>query len=235
VNAVSDRQLRRYVEDLLHGRRPRPFRPNDDEAAEIRAAITLRAGGAGSGEPSQEFVTGLRDRLAAELAESGGTTTPVTTIRTATRRRAIQLAAAAATAGVAAGAALDRVLAGAAEAAPAVQAQQTLRPDAGTWRTVAASADLGDGAVRAVDLGTVSAFVERSEAGLRAVSGICTHLGCHLALNAPARELTCPCHNAAFALDGRLVRYELRTPPPALPELAVREVEGSVQIFAPTE
>jgi cytochrome b6-f complex iron-sulfur subunit len=194
VNAVSDRQLRRYVEDLLHGRRPRPFRPNDDEAAEIRAAITLRAGGAGSGEPSQEFVTGLRDRLAAELAESGGTTTPVTTIRTATRRRAIQLAAAAATAGVAAGAALDRVLAGAAEAAPAVQAQQTLRPDAGTWRTVAASADLGDGAVRA-----------------------------------------CPCHNAAFALDGRLVRYELRTPPPALPELAVREVEGSVQIFAPTE
>lgn len=35
--------LRRYVDDLLRGRRPKPYRPDDFEAAQIRAAIDLRA------------------------------------------------------------------------------------------------------------------------------------------------------------------------------------------------
>jgi nitrite reductase/ring-hydroxylating ferredoxin subunit len=98
---------------------------------------------------------------------------------------------------------------------------------------VAATADLADGAVRAFDLGTVNGFVERTGGRLRAVSGVCTHLGCRLALDGPARELTCPCHNAAFAVTGELIRHQLKTPPPALPRLAVREIDGAVQIFAP--
>jgi nitrite reductase/ring-hydroxylating ferredoxin subunit len=108
-----------------------------------------------------------------------------------------------------------------------------LSPNAGTWYTVAATAELTDGAVRAFDLGTVNGFVERTGGRLRAVSGVCTHLGCRLALDGPARELTCPCHNAAFALTGELVRHQLKTPPPALPRMAVREIDGAVQIFAP--
>jgi nitrite reductase/ring-hydroxylating ferredoxin subunit len=98
---------------------------------------------------------------------------------------------------------------------------------------VAAVADLPEGAVRGFDVGTVTGFVERTADGLRAVSGTCTHLGCRLALDSASRQLLCPCHNAAFAVTGELVRHQLTTPPPPLPLIAVREAEGAVQIFAP--
>ena len=230
---MNTRRLRRYVDDLLGGRRPRPFRADDDEAADIRTAIALRAARPGSGAPSEEFVTGLHRRLAAEFVTDTGAD-PAVQRRGATRRRVVQLtsatAAAAAAAGVAGGVALDRALTG----APTVVAGgATLSPNTGTWRTVAATADLTDGAVCAFDLGSVNGFVERTGGRLRAVSGVCTHLGCRLMLDGPARELTCPCHNAAFALTGKLVRHQLKTPPPALPRLPVREIDGAVQIFAP--
>lgn len=40
---MNARGLRRYVDDLLRGRRPRPFLPDDFEAAQLRTAIELRA------------------------------------------------------------------------------------------------------------------------------------------------------------------------------------------------
>ena len=235
---MTTRRLRRYVEDLLRGRRPRPFPADDDEAATVRAAIALRAARPGSGAPREEFVTGLHRRLTAEFAStveasSAGEARPSPVVAPLTRRRVIQVASAAAAAtavGAAGGAALDHALTG--QAAP-VAGGTTLSPDTGTWHTVATTADLADDAVRAFDLGTVNGFVERVGGRLRAVSGVCTHLGCHLALDGPRRELTCPCHNAAFALTGELVRHQLKTPPPALPRLAVREIDGAVQIFAP--
>lgn len=52
---------------------------------------------------------------------------------------------------------------------------------------------------------------------------VCTHFGCEVAWN-PDRELyVCPCHEGAFAPDGRVVAGP---PPRPLPELPVR-VEGS--------
>ncbi len=228
---MNTRRLRRYVDDLLAGRRPRGFRPDDDEAADVRTAITLRAARPGSGAPSEEFVTGLRRRLAGEFAADGGAD-PSVPRRGPSRRRVVQLtsAAAAAAAGVAGGVALDRALTG---VPTAVAGGATLSPNTGTWHTVVASADLADGDVRAFDLGSVNGFVERTGGRLRAVSAVCTHLGCRLVLDGPARELTCPCHTAAFALTGQLVRHQLKTPPPALPRLAVREIDGAVQIYAP--
>src|SRR5206468_7728251 len=116
--------------------------------------------------------------LAAELAEDGEPATA-----RPTRRRAVQVASVAA-AGVAVGAAggvaLERLVVDAAVGVAA--AEPTLHPNTGSWHTVAAAADLTDGSVRAFDVGTVNGFVERSGAELRAVSGICTHLGCRLAL-----------------------------------------------------
>lgn len=227
---MSTRGVRRYVEDLLHGRRPRGFRPDAEEAADVRTAIALRAAREGSGAPREEFVTGLHRRLAEELASDGGQPVP----GGPSRRQAVRVASVAA-AGVAVGAAggvvVERLVADA--AVDAVIAQPTLHPNAGGWHTVAAAADLVDGSVKAFDVGTVTGFVERSGAELRAVSGVCTHLGCRLALDAPSRELVCPCHNATFAVTGELVRHQLSTPPPPLPLIAVREVEGAVQIFAP--
>jgi cytochrome b6-f complex iron-sulfur subunit len=40
---MNARGLRRYIDDLLDGRRPRPFDADGFEAAQIRTAIQLRA------------------------------------------------------------------------------------------------------------------------------------------------------------------------------------------------
>ena len=36
---MNARGLRHYIDDLLRGRRPKPFAPDDFEAAQIRTAI----------------------------------------------------------------------------------------------------------------------------------------------------------------------------------------------------
>ena len=60
---MTGRALRRYVEDLLHGRRPRRFRADDADPGELRAAITLRAARPGDDAPAEEFVSALRGGL----------------------------------------------------------------------------------------------------------------------------------------------------------------------------
>jgi nitrite reductase/ring-hydroxylating ferredoxin subunit len=223
---------RRFIADLLRGRRPRSFRADDADAAQLRAAITLRSAQPGSAAPREEFVTDLHRRLAAEL--TGQPTDPAQTQPkqpvNRTRRRLVQATSLAAAA-AAVGAVVDHTvtrpsLAGSGEA-------QTLTPTTGQWRTVSASADLTEGAVQAFDLGSVIGFVERTGGRLRAVSGVCTHLGCRLALDAPARRLDCPCHRTSFALNGELLTHQLPVAPPALPHLQVREADGAVQIYAP--
>jgi cytochrome b6-f complex iron-sulfur subunit len=118
--------------------------------------------------------------------------------------------------------------------APAETARdQVLTPNTGQWRTVSASADLAEGGVQGFDLGSVIGFVARTGGQLRAVSGVCTHLGCRLALDAAARQLNCPCHTTSFAVSGELLRHQLPMAPRPLPQLQVREIHGDVQIYAP--
>jgi nitrite reductase/ring-hydroxylating ferredoxin subunit len=216
--------VRRFVADLLAGRRPRPFPAEPDDEPELRAAIMLRAADADG--PSEEFVTGLHERLAQEMVgEPAGS-----------RRRFVRTASVAAAAAAAVGVGAGDLL-GRSTAAPATgqvtQAEPTLQPDVGQWRVVAASGELPDGSVRAFDLGSVNGFVARSNGALRAVSGVCTHLGCRLALDAPARQLRCPCHPASFALTGEVLHHKLPISLSPLPLLPVRERDGAVEVFAP--
>ena len=211
----------RYVEDLLAGRKPRPFKASEDEAAEVRAAILLRSE-QDSGEPSEEFVAALRDRLADELAEQPAPST-------GGRRRFVKITTAAAAA-AAAGAVIDHALITQTAAAPE---KQNLVPDNGEWRAVVASTDLPDGSVRPFDLGAVTGFLRRSGGEVSAVSAICTHLGCRLRLDAPERKLNCPCHRTSFNVDGSLAEHELPVAPAPLPSLLVRESGGHVEVFVP--
>src|SRR5271163_941405 len=104
---MNARGLRRYVDDLLRGRRPKPFRPDDFEAAQIRTAIDLQAARLGSDAPREEFLTDLRQRLA---AQASGTSQPVGKPG-ATRRHVIVGTSAAAAAAVAA-VSIDRTVIG---------------------------------------------------------------------------------------------------------------------------
>ena len=222
---MSGRTVRRFVEGLLRGQPTARARPDDFEARQMRTAIELRAARIGGDAPREEFVTDLRRRLsgAADDAPSG-------------TRRQVVLGTSIAAASAAAGIVVDRtLLRGAGTPTPAAPAQGVVEPNTGAWRPVGTSADVADGGTLAFDLGTVRGFVHRVDIGLEAVSGICTHQGCRLWLDAPENRLRCPCHATSFSLAGYAITHQMPIAPPPLPRLQVREVDGVIEIFAPTE
>lgn len=229
------RQVQRWVEALLRQRRPRAFAPSDEEAELLRTTVELRAAAPGAAEPRPAFVAALRERLAAERAgpatTPGGQGRPDARAAPVTRRRLFTAAAAAASATTAV--AVDRVLLGRGGTAGQAPAETVLEPVTAVWLTVLRSADLPDGGVRTFDAGAVVGFVQRDGGRLAAVSGVCTHQGCRLALDAPVRRLECPCHDTVFALDGRPLRHQLPTAPRPLPSVAAREVDGAIQVLVP--
>jgi cytochrome b6-f complex iron-sulfur subunit len=228
----------RYVRDLLRGRKPKPFPADAEAAAELRAAITLAAAQPGADTPREEFVHDLHRRLAEQMGTpTAAPTAPAATgnvvpLRLGPTRRRVLVAGGIAAGAAAIGAVGDHLISS--DGPQDTEAAGTLAPNVGTWRMVANSTDLDVGGVRHFDAGSVIGFVSRDAAGLRAVSGICTHQGCRLNLDADGRQLDCPCHNTSFAVDGTLVRHQLPKPPAALPQVQVRERDGQVEVYVPT-
>ena len=104
---MTGRALRRYVEDLLHGRRPRGFAATDDDVATLQAAITLQAARPGADAPRAEFVDALQQRLAAEFEDAPPLRTAAWGIG---RRGLLAGGAAVAAASAAIGVVIDRTL-----------------------------------------------------------------------------------------------------------------------------
>lgn len=48
-------------------------------------------------------------------------------------------------------------------------------------------------------------FVMRLSSGFRALSSVCTHLGCITRYQADTRQIACPCHGSRFNLDGEVL------------------------------
>jgi cytochrome b6-f complex iron-sulfur subunit len=67
------------------------------------------------------------------------------------------------------------------------------------------------GIPEAIAVGTVlentehRAFVIRQAEGFRALSSVCTHLGCITRYQPDRGQIACPCHGSRFALDGEVV------------------------------
>src|SRR5947209_2449941 len=199
---MNARGLRRYVDDLLRGRRPKPFAPDDFEAAQIRTAIELRATRQDGDAPRQEFLTDLHRRLAEQM--TGTPPAPAPTPNT-TRRQVIVGTSAAAVAAAAA-VSIDRAVMGGPAAGPASEiAAGHLTPNDGSWQRVAASSDVPDGVMHPFDLGSITGFVRRVDGKPEAVSGVCTHQGCRLWFDAPDDTLRCPCHTTSFSPTGQVL------------------------------
>jgi nitrite reductase/ring-hydroxylating ferredoxin subunit len=226
---VSDRTVRRFVDRLLRGQATERARPDAFEAEQMKTAIELRAARLGSDAPREEFVTDLHRRLASEMAEAQPPSS-----RWAPRRRQVVIGTSVAAASAAAGLVVGRNLLAPTETRQATP-QGELEPNAGTWRPVGASVDLPEGGALAFDLGSINGFVHRTDAKLQAVSGVCTHQGCKLWLDAPESRLRCPCHSTSFSLAGTTVTHQLPIAPPPLPKLQVREINGVIEVFAPTK
>jgi Rieske Fe-S protein len=224
---MNTRSLRRYIGDLLRGRRPKPFRPDDFEAAQIRTAIDLQAARQGSDAPDDDFLADLHRRLA---AQQDGTLRPTPTSN-ATRRNVIVGTSAAAAAAVAA-VSIDRALIDGTQVADGGGSRE-LTPNGGRWMRVAASADVTDGVMRPFDVGSVIGFVRRVNGKPEAVSGVCTHQGCRLWFDAPDDRLRCPCHSTSFAPAGQVLTHQLPIAPKPLPTLMIREQGGAIEVFVP--
>ena len=54
-------------------------------------------------------------------------------------------------------------------------------------------------------------------------------------LTRPSSRLRCPCHSTSFSLEGTTVTHQLPIAPPPLPKFQVREINGVIEVFAPTE
>jgi nitrite reductase/ring-hydroxylating ferredoxin subunit len=236
---MNARSLRRYIDDLLGGRRPRPFPPDDFEAAQIRTAIELRAARrdvAADDVPRPEFLADLQRRLAEQQADpkapqQAAAHQPDRSKSNATRRQVVVGTSAAAAAAVAA-VSVDRLVVGERpEKLPPGGGELT--PNSGHWMPVAASSDVPDRLMKPFDLGVVNGFVRRVDGKAEAVSGVCTHQGCRLWFDAPDDRLRCPCHSASFSPAGQVLTHQNPIAPRPLPTFMVREAEGVIEVFAP--
>jgi menaquinol-cytochrome c reductase iron-sulfur subunit len=80
-----------------------------------------------------------------------------------------------------------------------------------------------DGYAEAVDQQVV--FLVKSDAGVRAMSSTCTHLGCRVSYDATTKLLRCPCHGGVFTPQGTVVSGP---PPRPLTELSTRVEDNRV-------
>jgi cytochrome b6-f complex iron-sulfur subunit len=233
---MNARGLRHWVDDLLAGRRPRPFQPNEFEAVQIRTAIDMRAARSGADSPREKFLTDLHRALATRRE---GTVAPLVPPFSPTRRQVVVGTSAAA--GVAAAAVtVDRLVVDTTGTPSKMTAAGTgweMTPDDGTWHRVAASSDVAaDGDMRPFEVGSVVGFVRRVEGRAQAVSGICTHQGCRLWFDQSDDRLRCPCHSTSFSPTGEVLsHHQLSISPTPLPRFQVRENNGVIEVFIAAE
>jgi nitrite reductase/ring-hydroxylating ferredoxin subunit len=207
-----------FVDDLVHNRRPRRFQASPEEIDALRAAAELRSVQPGSDLPDRAFIERLGRQLRSRME-------PARQPTSVTRRALLRTAGFAAAAGVA-GAVIDRTVV---SSPPSGQA--TLTPTQGTWRAVAAVADLPSGRALRFSSGPVQGVVVNDGGTIKAVSAVCTHQGCLLLLDAAAHRLRCPCHPTVFSVTGTLLSYQLATPPANLPRLQARVREGQIEVL----
>ena len=221
------RNLDHMIEALLAGKPLPPGRLDPDEVEALRAAIELRAARPGADLPDEEFMTGLRRRVAsASSAEADASPSRIP-------RRAVLAGAAGAVAAGLVGAVAENALTS--NPRPRLAATGEIVPEDGQWVQVAAVSDVAGGQVKRFATASTVGFVTEHAGTLSAVSGACTHQGCLLKLNQAAGRLDCPCHRTAFGVDGKLMFSQLDTLPGALPQIQVRSRDGQVEAFLPRE
>lgn len=103
--------------------------------------------------------------------------------------------------------------------------------DARRWRRVAAARDVREDEPLTTIVGILHTdgwyqtrretvvFIDREADGFRALSAVCTHLGCRVGWSPDIRRFQCPCHRGVYERDGQVVSGP---PPRPLARLDVR-------------
>jgi nitrite reductase/ring-hydroxylating ferredoxin subunit len=202
-----------FLEALLGDGRPSPDAVGDrDEAEMARMAAELAASGRAESAPDPAFVEQLRRRM--RDADAGIDAIrqpppvreqPRATTETArwrlTRRQLLQAGFGAA-AGLAAGV-IGVALTDQNGRRSTLGDGEPLVAD-GFWTDVARLDELPPGSAIRFSTAAFDGFVVNDEGTVRALSSVCTHMGCTLHFRPDWQDLRCPCHGASFGLDGRL-------------------------------
>lgn len=212
-------RLNRFVEALRIGKRPEPgLARTPEELEELRMAALLAGARPGFDEPDPAFTTKLRERVGVDGSAPG----PMVTRGRLLRVAAIWVA------GLAGGFGLDRAWQ---RFQPSPARSSTFKLSGGRWYAVGEFANLAPGVAKPVDAGAVPAFVLRDGDSVRALSRVCTHMGCLLQFNTDEGELQCPCHGAVFDLNGQPDPEYVKMALPALPPLTARVVKGMIYVL----
>jgi cytochrome b6-f complex iron-sulfur subunit len=234
--------LDRFIDTLLEGGRPAPDGVVGDEAPMARLAAELAAAGNPTrGVPDPAFVEQLRLRM--READAGITSVQGWTLPAGAQLRRIRLTrrdllrvGLGAAAGLAAGAGAISVLRPSTRTPLTGNGRPLVRD--GAWVAVATLADLPEGAAVRFSTLAFDGYVVNDEGTIRALSSVCTHMGCTLSYRPGWNDLRCPCHGASFNLSGELANgsegwssrggyrgderaYPLDLPPLVRPEVKV--------------
>jgi cytochrome b6-f complex iron-sulfur subunit len=100
-------------------------------------------------------------------------------------------------------------------AACSSQTNAPTSPISGDWQKVGTSAELdqtGQLLAKNSPVGTVLVVGTSKTANLIAVDPTCTHKGCAVAWQAQGKKFVCPCHDAEYAVDGKVQKGPAEKP-----------------------
>jgi cytochrome b6-f complex iron-sulfur subunit len=204
-----------YLEALLGDGRPSPEAVGDrDEAEMARTAAELAASGRSGAEPDPAFIEQMRLRM--READSGIASVRVPppvreteavpsdgTRRWRLSRRQLLQAGIGAAAGLAAGI-IGVSLTGDSRRRATLGDGARLVPGEGFWTEVARLDEVPPGTALRFSTAAFDGFIVNDAGTVRALSSVCTHMGCTLHFRPDWQDLRCPCHGASFDLSGRL-------------------------------
>ncbi|MGH2380922.1 MAG: ubiquinol-cytochrome c reductase iron-sulfur subunit [Candidatus Limnocylindria bacterium] len=250
-------RFERYLDALLVGGRPSPEDvESTDEAEMARLAAEIAAAvSSGGTDPDPAFVEQLRLRMrAADAGLAAVQVPPPVRDRAAepsgsrswrlSRRQLLQGGIGAAV-GLAAGLIGVAVAPRPPDAAPTLGGDDDLVAGEGFWQEVARISDVLEGTAVRFSTAAFDGFVVNDAGEVRALSSVCTHMGCTLQYRPQWQDLRCPCHGASFDLRGQLAngrrtwrenpyRGDAQAYPIQLPDLVrprVKVEDGAVLVW----
>ena len=206
-------RFERYLDALLSGERPSPENVSDRDEAEMAHLAAEMSAAAAPAEPDPAFVEQLRLRMRQAdqgiatmripPAVRGADATPAGRRPVRVTRRQVLQAGLGAAAGLAAGIVGASVLRDEPEPTP-IWDEDGLVAGEGFWSEVATVDDVPPGTAVRFSTAAFDGFVVNDEGEIRALSSVCTHMGCTLHFRPDWQDLRCPCHDASFDLTGAL-------------------------------
>ena len=218
-------RFEQYLDALVRGERPSPDHVGSSDeaemartAAELAAAASMAQAGPHGADPAPAFVEQLRLRMrqadqaiaslkvpppVRSVAPSETSFAPFDLSRIRISRRALLQGGAGAAVGLAAGALGLAALRPSPPQRP-LGGDTALVGGEGFWQGVATLASLPPGSAMRFTTASFDGYVVNDEGQIRALSSVCTHMGCTLYFRPDWKDLRCPCHGASFNLKGEL-------------------------------